>query len=91
MGAQSAGRPVGVRGDFGLYSLGPGKPMSLGGGGVLSVNGNRYGELVADVWKTFPDLVPQDRLWLRRACSVCVGFSSSRLVVDHTDRTKQRG
>ncbi len=51
-----AGRPVGVRGDFGLYSLGPGKPMSLGGGGVLSVNGSRYGEIVAEAWKTLPDV-----------------------------------
>ena len=56
MGAQSAGRPVGVRGDFGLYSLGPGKPMSLGGGGVLSVNSSRYGEIVAEAWKTLPDV-----------------------------------
>ena len=56
MGARSAGRPVGVRGDFGLYSLGPGKPMSLGGGGVLSVNGSRYGAIVAEAWKTLPDV-----------------------------------
>lgn len=56
MGARSAGRPVGVRGDFGLYSLGPGKPLSLGGGGVLSVNGSRYGDLVAEAWKTLPDV-----------------------------------
>ena len=56
MGARLAGRPVGVQGDFGLYSLGPGKPMSLGGGGVLSVNGSRYGEIVAEAWKALPDV-----------------------------------
>lgn len=38
LGARWAGAPVGVHGDVGLFSLGPGKPLSTGGGGVLCVN-----------------------------------------------------
>lgn len=38
MGARINGRPVGTAGDFGLYSLGPGKPLSTGGGGIVTVN-----------------------------------------------------
>lgn len=51
MGARLNGWPVGVRGDFGLYSLGPGKPISAGGGGVLSVNHPRFLELVENAWR----------------------------------------
>ena len=56
MGARLAGRPVGAHGDFGLYSLGPGKPLSLGGGGVLSVNESRFAGVVSDAWKMLPDV-----------------------------------
>lgn len=38
LGATVAGRPVGVSADFGLYSFGIGKPLSLGGGGAVSCN-----------------------------------------------------
>jgi dTDP-4-amino-4,6-dideoxygalactose transaminase len=38
LGAQQDGLPVGVQGDVGLFSLGPGKPLSTGGGGILCVN-----------------------------------------------------
>jgi perosamine synthetase len=37
-GAQVDGRFVGTRGDYGLFSMGPGKPLALGGGGLLTVN-----------------------------------------------------
>ena len=50
MGARLEGRPVGTQGDFGLYSLGPGKPLSTGGGGVLSANNKRYVRLVEKSW-----------------------------------------
>lgn len=35
LGAKVAGRPVGTVGDYGLFSLGPGKPLSTGGGGIV--------------------------------------------------------
>lgn len=35
LGAKLAGRPVGTVGDYGLFSLGPGKPLSTGGGGIV--------------------------------------------------------
>ncbi|MEX1020512.1 MAG: DegT/DnrJ/EryC1/StrS family aminotransferase [Litorilinea sp.] len=38
LGAQYGDRAVGTRGDFGIFSTGPGKPLALGGGGYLSVN-----------------------------------------------------
>lgn len=55
LGARLAGRPVGVAGDFGLFSLGPGKPLSLGGGGVLSVNSSRFSDIVSQAWRKLPD------------------------------------
>ena len=55
LGARTAGRPAGTQGDLGLYSLGPGKPLSLGGGGVLSVNTGRWAKPVAGVWKALPE------------------------------------
>lgn len=39
LGATRGRRAVGSRGDFGLFSAGPGKPLALGGGGFLAVNG----------------------------------------------------
>lgn len=37
MGARSDGRYAGTRGHYGLFSLGPGKPLSAGGGGIVCV------------------------------------------------------
>lgn len=44
MGAAWADRPVGTRGDFGLFSLGPGKPLSVGGGGVVCTHNPDYAD-----------------------------------------------
>ncbi|MEZ4866027.1 MAG: DegT/DnrJ/EryC1/StrS family aminotransferase [Caldilineaceae bacterium] len=38
LGAKVGGRPVGTVGEYGLFSLGPGKALSTGGGGILSAN-----------------------------------------------------
>lgn len=46
MGATSESRPVGTLGDFGLFSLGPGKALSLGGGGFVTVNNQLYQEAI---------------------------------------------
>lgn len=44
MGAAWAGRAVGTRGDFGLFSLGPGKPLSVGGGGIVCTHNPDYAD-----------------------------------------------
>ncbi|OGO12129.1 MAG: hypothetical protein A2Y53_02070 [Chloroflexi bacterium RBG_16_47_49] len=42
MGAVIDNRKVGTRGVFGFASFGPGKPLSLGGGGVILVNDPKW-------------------------------------------------
>ncbi len=43
MGAKLDGRSIGTIGDIGLLSLGPGKPMSTGGGGIAVTNDKQIG------------------------------------------------
>lgn len=50
LGARWEGQPVGTRGDFGLYSLGPGKPLSTGGGGVLVTQSAQWAGRLAARW-----------------------------------------
>ena len=47
MGAQLDDRPVGAHGDFGLFSMGPGKPLSAGGGGIVTINQTVHNTAVA--------------------------------------------
>ena len=47
MGASLGGERVGTLGDFGIFSLGPGKALSTGGGGLLTVNRIEQRELIA--------------------------------------------
>ncbi len=54
MGARWQGQPVGVRGDFGLFSLGPGKPLSVGGGGVVCTNDQTQVQLLQHAWQQLP-------------------------------------
>ena len=54
MGARLDGQSVGVQGNFGLFSLGPGKPLALGGGGVLCTNNEEDGRLLTKAWETLP-------------------------------------
>ncbi len=54
MGARADGRPVGVRGDFGLFSLGPGKPISAGGGGIVCTDDEAHAAMLAQVWAQLP-------------------------------------
>jgi dTDP-4-amino-4,6-dideoxygalactose transaminase len=51
MGARWDGQSVGTRGDFGLFSLGPGKALSTGGGGVLCVNQEMYVDPITEAWQ----------------------------------------
>jgi len=68
MGARWAGKPAGLAGDFGVFSLGPGKPLSTGGGGIIitSQTGNQ-----AALARWWADLPPAGELvsagaWLRQ-------------------------
>ena len=69
MGARWKGRPVGLAGDFGLFSLGPGKPLSTGGGGIVITGREQNQETLARWWA---DLPPASRFtsaqaWARQA------------------------
>src|SRR5690606_21127204 len=52
MGARLDGRPVGSWGDFGLFSLGPGKPFSTGGGGIVCAREESNAALLERAWAT---------------------------------------
>jgi len=54
MGARYRGRYAGTWGDFGLFSMGPGKTMSTGGGGVLTVNQPQSAGMIAESWQELP-------------------------------------
>jgi perosamine synthetase len=63
MGARLAGRPVGGMGDFGLFSLGPGKPLSTGGGGVLCTDQADHAQLLEGAWEDFSPASRAASLW----------------------------
>ena len=69
MGARQAGRPVGTHGDVGLYSLGPGKPLSVGGGGILATDDPELAEALAVARSALAplDTVTDVWTWLRAA------------------------
>ncbi|MCA9993509.1 MAG: DegT/DnrJ/EryC1/StrS aminotransferase family protein [Anaerolineales bacterium] len=54
LGARWQGQQVGTWGDFGLYSLGPGKPLSAGGGGIVSANRPELAAALAAAWEQLP-------------------------------------
>lgn len=65
MGAVIESRPVGTLGDFGLFSLGPGKSLSLGGGGFVTVNNQLYQEAIRQQERELapaPNVIPLARL-----------------------------
>ncbi len=51
LGARYRGRPAGAWGDYGIYSLGPGKGLSTGGGGVVSVNQPEHVDQLRISWE----------------------------------------
>jgi perosamine synthetase len=51
MGARLDRKRVGTLGDFGLFSLGPGKPLSTGGGGVVCTRDRRHAPLLERAWE----------------------------------------
>lgn len=63
MGARLGGEPVGSQGDFGLFSLGPGKPLSTGGGGILCTKHERHVVLLEEAWEDLPSPSATDSVW----------------------------
>lgn len=63
MGARQAGRRVGTAHDVGLFSLGPGKPLSLGGGGLLATCDARLGRELAATWANLPPMRSGRSVW----------------------------
>jgi dTDP-4-amino-4,6-dideoxygalactose transaminase len=51
LGACAGGMRVGVQGDFGLFSFGPGKPLSIGGGGLVCTGSGGYARALAGSWE----------------------------------------
>ncbi len=54
MGAKCRGHYVGTLADFGLYSLGPGKPLSTGGGGFVCTTSDTAAQLLRQAWESMP-------------------------------------
>lgn len=54
MGARQANRMVGTRADFGLFSLGPGKPLSTAGGGIVCTERDEYAHLIKQASASLP-------------------------------------
>ncbi len=54
MGAKLGGRFVGTSGNFGLFSLGPGKPMATAGGGFVCARDDAAAELLRRAWDALP-------------------------------------
>src|SRR5690606_10608630 len=66
-GARVDGRLVGTRGHVGLYSFGPGKPLALGGGGVVVTGDDALAAALAEEWAALvtPSKAASARAWLR--------------------------
>lgn len=67
LGARFDHRPVGTRGDFGLFSLGPGKPLSTGGGGIVCASDPLFGAALERAWQSLavPGSVQTGWAWAR--------------------------
>ena len=69
LGAKWDGKPVGTRGDYGLFSLGPGKPISTGGGGIVIANNAQNIPSFDDWWAELPEAsdMASATAWMRQA------------------------
>ena len=68
LGAKWDGKPVGTRGDYGLFSLGPGKPISTGGGGIVIANNAQDIPSFDDWWAELPQAsdMASATAWMRQ-------------------------
>ena len=75
MGARLHGRPVGSLGHFGLYSLGPGKPISAGGGGIVTINQEDAFAAINHNWEELPtSAAPSSALAVLRLAAFSAAF-----------------
>lgn len=67
MGARTDGRHVGTRGHVGLYSFGPGKPLALGGGGLLATSDEMLAAALRKEWTSLdtPSGMAAGWSWMR--------------------------
>ena len=73
LGARAGGRLVGTRADFGLFSLGPGKPLSAGGGGMVTANNSAAAELT-EKWPRLPTRAAASTLAVLRLAAFSMAF-----------------
>jgi perosamine synthetase len=75
MGARLEEHLAGTQSDFGLFSLGPGKPLSTGGGGILCTNDERQAWLMGQAWRKLPDSSFTASVWaMSRLVSLWLAF-----------------
>ena len=63
MGARWREQPIGILGDFGLFSLGPGKPLSMASGGVLCTNDEAQAQLLKEAWQQLSPVTARESIW----------------------------
>ena len=62
MGGKCQGRWLGTQGDIGFFSLGRGKNLSAGGGGIIITNSDRVAGAVTKVYEVLPQESYRSRL-----------------------------
>ena len=92
MGARLNDSYVGTSGDFGLYSLGPGKPLSAGGGGIMTVNHSRCSSELTESWRQLPAIRRRDS-WIAvgRLAAMNAAFEPRGLVAGDAGRCPEHG
>lgn len=63
LGARQARSKVGTTGHVGLFSLGPGKPLALGGGGFITTQDAQLAAALAATWATLPAPQAMQNRW----------------------------
>jgi dTDP-4-amino-4,6-dideoxygalactose transaminase len=69
LGSRRNGASVGLVADFGLFSLGPGKPLSTAGGGILITSHKQHIQALHEEWADLPSAsnLVSVQAWLRQA------------------------
>jgi len=58
LGAEYKSKKVGTFGDLAIFSFGPGKSITSGGGGALAVNNNELIDNIENLWNRLPEPTP---------------------------------